>query len=168
MTTDSPTRACPGCGLVLPLSDCSPNPRYHTSPECWQLYGELSAYTVTRVVGGFIHQLAVDAYAAQHAGEQSLPIGVAFALIGLYLTCEKGYSGAQVQHMHMLLARRSKTWPRFTSPSTRGDLTVRDVLQAPPGEQRDEMLRRWGRSIWNAWSQQHARVKDLFEQVMAD
>jgi hypothetical protein len=161
-------RACPGCGVRLPVSEAAPDSRYNASAECWQLYGELAAYTVTRGYVEFIHQLVVDAYAAQHAGEDARPIGVAFALIGLYLACERGYTGRQVQHMHMLLAQRSKTWPRFVPPAHAGSVTVLDVLQARPGEERDATLRRWGQSVWDAWSAEHERVRSLFASVMAD
>jgi Family of unknown function (DUF5946) len=163
-------RQCPGCGVSLPASEAYPDPRYNASAECWQLYGELTAYTVAKgyADGDFIHQLAVDTYAAQHVAENGRPIGTAFALIGLYLAVERGYSGRQVQHVHGLLARRSKTWPRFVPPPHVGDVTILDVMQAPPGEARDTMLRRWARSVWDAWGQEHERVRTLFETVMAD
>lgn len=159
---------CPGCGVRLPVSGAYADERYNASAECWQLYGELTAYTVTRGYGDFIHQLAVDAYGAQHAREDSRPIGLAFALFGLYFAFEKGYSGRQVQHMHMLLARRSKSWPRFPPPGRVGGLTVWDVMQAAPGERRDTMLRHWGQSVWEAWGREHAHVQALVESVMAD
>src|SRR5579871_5906625 len=100
-------RDCPGCGVHLPLVEAEPDPRYNASPECWQIHGELTAYTLTRGNIEFIHQHLVDAYGAQHLVANPRPIGPAFTLIGLYLFCERGYSGRQVQHMHMLLARRS-------------------------------------------------------------
>lgn len=163
---------CPGCGVRLPIiADAQPDARYNASAECWQLYGELTAYTLSRGDwdgGTFIHQLAVDAYGAQHVRENSRPIGPAFALIGLYLTCERGYSGRQVQHMHTLLANRSKTWPRFTPPADRGAVTIADVLRAPEGEPRDAMLRRWGCAVWEAWAPEHERVKALLASVMGD
>ena len=161
-------RDCPGCGVRLPATAAQPDERYNASAECWQLYGELTAYTLTRGYVEFIHQLAVDAYGAQHVGEHARPVGVAFALIGLYFACERGYSGRQVQHMHMLLARRAKTWPQFVPPAHVGPLTVLDVVQAGPGDERDAMLRRWGHSVWDAWGQEHERVKALVESVMAD
>jgi len=161
-------RDCPGCGAHLPVSEAPPDSRYNASPECVWLHGELTAYTVTRGDIAFIHQHLVDAYGAQHVGENARPIGVAFALIGLYLACEKGYTGRQVQHMHMLLANRSKTWPRFTPPLHPGALTVADVMQAPSGEQRDNVLYQWAQSVWDAWSHEHERVRSLFERVMAD
>jgi hypothetical protein len=161
---------CPGCGVRLPVEEGHADERHNASAACWRLYGELNAYTLTRGdrESAFIHPLAVDAYGAQHVRADSPPIGPAFALIGLYLTYERGYSGRQVQHMHVLLARRSKTWPRFMSPPRAGDVTILDVMLVPPGEERDAALRRWGQSAWDAWSIEHERVGTLFETVMAD
>lgn len=164
---------CPGCGARLPINaDAQPGARYNASAECWALYGELTAYTVARGdwdgAGEFIHQLAVDAYGAQHVRENARPIGPAFALIGLYLTCERGYTGRQVQHMHTLLANRSKTWPRFVPLPHAGTLTVAEVVRAPEGEARDAVLRAWGCSVWEAWAPEHERVRALFASVMGD
>ncbi len=165
-------RDCPGCGLHLPMSDAPADERFNASPECWQIYGELTGYTIAAAQAAhdtaFIHQHLVDAYAVQHVGEQVRPMTVAFGLIGLYLACEKGCSGKQVQHMHLLLSRRAKTWPVFTRPAHMEALTVQDVLQAQPGEDRDAMLRRWSQSVWDAWGQEHERVKALIARVMDD
>jgi len=163
-----PCRVCPGCGVCLPVVEAYPDGRYNASAECLRLYGDLSADTLMRGRGEFIHQLAVDTYGAQHVGENARPIGAAFALIGLYFACERGYSGRQVQHMHQLLAQRSKTWPRFVPPPRAGALTVLDVLQADPGDARDALLRRWGQSVWTAWAQEHDRVRALVASVLAD
>lgn len=161
-------RDCPGCGAHLPATDAPTDARYNASAECWQLNGELTVYTLTRGDrdGAFIHQLAVDAYAAQHASEHSKPFGTAFALIGLYFAFERGYTGRQVQHMHMLLARRTKEWPRFAHQGHAGALTVADVMRAEPGDERDQALRRWGRAVWDAWAPDHARVESLIASVM--
>ena len=163
-------RDCPGCGAHLPASQAYTDERFNASAECWQLYGELTGYTVAQAysTGTFLHQLAVDTYAAQHAKDDAPPIGTAFALIGLHFAFERGYSGKQVQHMHMLLARRSKHWPRFAPPHHVGDVTVWDVMQAQPGGQRDTMLRRWGQSVWDAWQAERTRVESLIASVIGD
>lgn len=96
----------------------------------------------------FIHQFIVDAYAAQHANAHSKPISVAFALAGLYLHLERGYSGRQVQQAHMRLAKKKRPWPRFTSSTDRGTMTVADVFRATPGPARDEAIDRWSASVW--------------------
>jgi len=160
-------RDCPGCGVRLPQSEAYPDNRYHASAECWQLYGEVTAYTLTGGDKDFIHRLAVDTYAAQHVAEQGKPIGPAFALIGLYYACKRNYSGRQVQHLHMLLAQRSKTWPRFLPPANVGPVTVLDVVQAQPGAERDAALRRWAQSVWSAWCQEHEQVKTLAARFLA-
>ena len=77
-------------------------------------YEELQCYTLGHGDPGFIHQHVVDAWAAQHADEQTKPIGLTFALIGLYLHVERGFSGRQVQRVHMILSQYERTWPSST------------------------------------------------------
>ena len=71
-------------------------------------YHELSAYTQTHGDLTFIHQHVVDAWAAQHAVEAGKSIGLTFALAGLYLHLERGFSGRQVQRAHMEMGRRKR------------------------------------------------------------
>lgn len=157
-------RECPGCGLWLPTVNGASHPRYNASRECWQLYGELSDYTLTRADDEFIHQHAVDAYAAQHATPTAPAIGAAFALVGLYLTIERGFTGRQVQRAHQLLATRSKSWPRFTSSASAGRRTVADVLREAPGAARDAALHQWAAAVWSAWTPAHPRVAALVRE----
>jgi Family of unknown function (DUF5946) len=126
-----------------------------------EAYNELSYYTLSHGDPCFIHQYIVDAYAAQHADEKSKPIKVAFALIGLYLHIEKHYSGKEVQKAHMRLAKKRKQWPLFDLPAYRGNIGVSDVLRAKPGHERDSAIREWSASVWEAWSESHAKVADL-------
>jgi Family of unknown function (DUF5946) len=126
---------------------------------------ELSAYTLMRGDADFIHQHVVDTFAAQHVTAQSKPIGVAFALIGLYLHLERGYSGRQVQEAHMRLARRRKLWPAFVPPADAGELTVIDVMRSPPGDARDQAIGAWCNSVWNAWHDSHGQIAALLSQL---
>ncbi|HEY8180024.1 MAG TPA: DUF5946 family protein [Candidatus Limnocylindria bacterium] len=126
---------------------------------------ELSAYTLTRGDANFIHQHVVDAFGAQHVTPQSKPIGVAFALIGLFLHLERGYTGRQVQQAHMRLGRRRRQWPAFVPPTHAGDLTVIEVVQSSPGEERDQAIEDWCRAVWNAWRNSHAQVAALLSEL---
>jgi hypothetical protein len=129
-------------------------------------HDELSAYTLMHRSAAFIHQHVVDAFAAQHASTDSKPIGVAFALIGLYLHLERGYTGRQVQLAHMRLARKRKHWPRFEPPAQRGQVTVAEVLQAPPGPERDQAIENWCASVWDAWDgASHEQVATLLHDL---
>ncbi|HTY14899.1 MAG TPA: DUF5946 family protein [Methanoregulaceae archaeon] len=120
---------CPGCHLELPDRHLDPPDRFSASGECWQLFGHLSCYTVSKQDPEFIHQHAVDTYEAQHAGQRTRSITVAFGLFGLYLALEKGFTGRQVQTAHMKLARIRKNWPRPDLPAVPARVTVLDVLQ---------------------------------------
>ncbi|HEY7127357.1 MAG TPA: DUF5946 family protein [Ktedonobacterales bacterium] len=151
---------CPGCGVALASADHTLDASYNASAACVQVYGELSAYTLTLGDAGFIHQFIVDTYAAQHVGPAVKPIRTAFSLIGLYLACERGYTGRQVQHAHMLLARQSKVWPQFRPPPDKATLTVLDVVQAPESA-RQEMIVRWSQAVWDMWKAEHAHVAEL-------
>ncbi len=76
---------CPGCGLQLPDQHLDVPDRFNASGECFCVFSDLQCYTVAKQDPEFIHQHAVDAYEAQHAGGPTRNITVAFGLIGLYL-----------------------------------------------------------------------------------
>jgi hypothetical protein len=129
------------------------------SPD--HLYDELAFYTLAHPSRDFIHQNVVDAYAAQQATETTKPIAVTFALIGLYLCLEHGFTGRQAQLAHMKMARRRKPWLTLPLPEYRGDIQITDVLAAAPGPARDDAIRRWCESVWQSWSHAHSTVAAL-------
>lgn len=135
-------------------------------PSDQDLYNELAYYTLAHGDPAFIHQHVVDAFTAQHADENSKPIGVVFALIGLCLHLEKNFTGRQVQQMHMRLGRYRKQWPRLPLPQERGDITAADVLAAPPGQERDKMIRSWCVSVWQAWRESRPQILDLLKKEL--
>ncbi len=128
---------CPCCGVV----------------DCRARFDELSLYTVAPGRDDFIHQHVVDAYGAQHVNESSKPIAVIFTLMGLYLWLEKGFSGLQVQHMHMVFGKRKWQWPKIEPPRQRIAVNVATVLEAEPGPERDAMIRKWGEAVWSAYAE---------------
>jgi hypothetical protein len=155
---------CPGCRLKLPNQNLVLNDRYNASGECWQLYGELTAYNLSKNDLTFTHQLAVDAYGAQHSGGVTRNITIAFALIGLYLAIERGFTGRQVQRAHMELSKQRHNWPRLEPPNQVCELTVLDVLHAEPGEKRNEMLTVWAEAVWRSWEYKHDWVRNICNQ----
>jgi hypothetical protein len=126
---------------------------------------ELTIYSLMHGDPSFIHQLVVDAYAAQHVTPSSKWIGVAFALIGLYLHIERGNTGREVQRAHIRLARKRREWPVFDPPGERGTLTSVDVMRSPPGPERDQAIEDWCASVWEAWHASHGRVAALLEEL---
>jgi len=127
-------------------------------------YHEVCAYTLTRGDAAFVHQLVVDAWAAQHASPASKPIGVFFALLGLYLHVEHGFTGRAVQKAHMKLAQRPEPWPVGPLPTSRGAVTATDVLAAPPGPARDAAISRWAASVWAPYAYQRETIDALLRR----
>lgn len=130
-------------------------------PTDQEVYDELSFYTLGLRDEAFLHQNIVDAYAAQHVDEQTKPIRTVFALIGLYLTIEKAFTGRQVQQMHMRLAKQRKQWPKLSPPEPTASITVTDILAAAPGEARDRAIRNWCAAVWKTWLQQRSIIVEL-------
>jgi len=133
-----------------------------------EMFYKLSCYTQTHPDPSFIHQYAVDAFAAQYAEGNTKPITLAFALIGLYLYIEKGFTGREVQIAHVKLAKHRKEWPEFDLPAFRGDITLYDVLNAPRGPERDEMIHKWCVSVWDTYSDNHKKVAGLVQAELYD
>jgi hypothetical protein len=131
-----------------------------------EVYNELSYYTLAHPDPAFLHQNIVDAYAAQHADQSTKPIVIVFGLIGLYLHIERGFTGKQVQRAHMRLVKRRKKWPQFVPPKDRGAIGVFAVLAASPGKERDEMIRNWCVSVWEAWKASHDQIRHLVKQEL--
>ena len=127
-------------------------------------FDELCCYTIARGDASFIHQHAVDAFAAQRAHEQTKPIKLTFALVGLYLHVEKQFSGKKVQRVHMSLAKQKRPYPVFPLPRDRGAMTVAEVLAAPVGHERDTAIDAWCSSVWHAFRESHQRVADLLRE----
>jgi len=127
-------------------------------------YHELCAYTLALGDAAFVHQHVVDAWTAQHASPTSKPIGVFFALVGLYLHVERGWTGRAVQRAHMQLAQHPESWPIETLPVARGAITATDVLAAEPGPARDAQITRWAASVWEPLSGSRAGIEALLRQ----
>lgn len=133
-----------------------------TTPEEAAAHHELQAWSLTRGDRAFVHQHVVDAWAAQHAEPDDPAIGLTFALVGLCLHLEYGFTGRQVQLAHMTLARRGgKQWPRFPIPGDRGGVRVTDVMAAPPGPERDRAVDRWCAAVWHAHRDNHGAIRAL-------
>ena len=133
-------------------------------PSPNEAYDELAAYTLSHGDPSFIHQHVVDAWYAQHATADDKPVRLAFALIGLFLYLERGYTGRQVQQVHRVLGNRTPSWPAFPLPATRGAITVADVLTAPAGPARDRAIDEWCRSVWAAFATTWPAVERLLRE----
>jgi hypothetical protein len=131
------------------------------------LYNELACYTLELRDAEFIHQHVVDAYAVQHAGPQTKPIAIVFGLMGLFLHLEKNFTGHQVQRAHMEMARKRKHWTAPPIPQRHSAaIHVGDVLAAPPGTERNAMIRRWCQAVWQDWQHARPQIEALARELL--
>lgn len=159
------TNTCPGCGLKNSSNQIIINGKYNASEECLELYWKLSFYTLSLRDDFFIHQYIVDAYAAQHASIQTKPIKTAFALFGLYLAIEHGYTGKEVQNAHIFLASKNKNWPKFIPPKVKSTLNVLDVIKKSD-DKKEEMIKQWMSDVWNSWKENHTEISKLVKRYI--
>ena len=159
------TTTCPGCGLHLYSPTEGLAGDYNASIACIELLHKLSYYTLDLRDPEFIHQLIVDTYMAQHFGQKVKPIGITFALVGLYLVNEKGYTGKMVQDVHVQLANvnKSKNWPYFPQPTKKASLNVKTVLESPD---KNRAIRDWSESVWEIWKDQKGQIAGLLQQYL--
>ena len=129
-------------------------------------YYELIDYTLSHPEPAFIHQLVVDAFTAQQADNSTKLIAIVFALIGLHLHIDHGYSGKKVQKAHIQLSKRRNHWPVLPLPEERGELTVADVVAAMPGDERDALIESWCTSVWNAYHAVQDHIRDLVQKEL--
>lgn len=153
--------ACPGCGWIAAGDSSGPPPPAATGRACWGRYAELAAWSLALRDPAFLHQHVVDAYPAQHAGPGVKPIQTLFALVGLHLALDRGWTGREVQRAHVALGLGSRDWPVFPPPSRPGWLTAADVLKVAEGPQRVSMVMTWMASVWRAWAPAHEEVRSF-------
>ena len=158
---------CRGCGTRLPVVEANPDARYEASAECFRTYGRLTVYSIAHRSPEFLHQHVVDTYGAQHVSEEAPALMTAFALIGLHLWLERGYTGKQIQATHGRIARVRKNWPRFETPHRDWTMTMLNPLEAPEGPARDAAIEDWARSVWSVWAPLHGEIAALVDEVLA-
>ena len=139
-----------------------------SSPACWRVFGEV----LTREFGDPAwftpHQTTVDAYAAQHPGSpgRRQSQSVALHLTTLGLVFERGFDPADGPELHKRMAHRPEyTW--LEPPSMEGRLTVIDVHAATDSAMHRDLVHRWGRDVWDAWSDHHATIWRWLDQALA-
>lgn len=139
---------CPGCGAVLPRSDGPAHEYIGASPACWAVYGTVLAKEYENADYWPVHGYTVDAYAAQHPGENARRQrqSVALHLVALCLAFEHGLDARELVRARGALADLRRDWPWLDPPSPTGwRLTVHDVARAAGATEHRALVLAWGR-----------------------
>lgn len=160
-----PDHTCPGCGVDLPGID-GPTHRYMTSSAaCWAKYGELLAREYQSPARMAYHQYTVDAFAAQHPGEQSPQAiqSVALHLASMCAVFEFGHAPADSPKLLQRLAATGQ-FHALAPPAQTGSITLLHPLSANNDQEHGERVRAWAHGVWQSWGDHHGQVRSWLHE----
>ena len=105
---------CPGCGWCGPEEDGPVHPYMTASPSCWLRFNAIMAREYETPALMPTHFFSVDAYAAQHPGDQAdrrARQSVWVHLAGLHAVLREGRDPAYRYALLRRLADASNSWP---------------------------------------------------------
>lgn len=155
----SDTEACDGCYAVLPRVD-GPRHRYiGASAACWDIYTKLLA-GVPAVQQTSFQPLVIDAYAAQHPGDDSPQAtqSAAIHLVTLEVILESGVGlehAVAVRTEVVSMGREGDGFPKLDPPQAY-ELTVSDIAAETDPKRRGAVMDRYVETVWSVWNELHA------------
>jgi hypothetical protein len=154
-------KPCYGCGALVPDTNGPTHKYIGASPGCWAIYGEVlvKEYTDRRYYS--IHRLTVDTYAVQHPGTPSRQTiqSVAIHLINLFLALERGYDFERATEAMRQALRHREEYVWLEPPASPGAMTVLDMAKAKNFPEHEGLVKRWAKSVWDAWSPHHETIR---------
>ena len=165
------TKSCPGCKTSFSKGDeNSTHPYIGALPECWKMYGDILAKEYENRDYFTVHRITVDAYASQHIGNQEDRRARQSAnvhLIALYLTFEKDENPKKIIEFLKTATNTKKDWPSLSQRKTPKWMTVKDILPAKTAQEHIELVKKWGKSVWDDYSDIHPEIRDLYHTMLS-
>ena len=94
----------------------------------------------------------VDCYSLQHDRHILSGRSLAAHLTGVCIAVEHGADRSLLRAAQQWLSRTQQI-AKLAVPGRRGDVTINEIITAPP-EERHAIVARWAESVWDAWSAQ--------------
>lgn len=165
---------CYGCfGEFLKSTDYltghSPHPYIGAIHECWLTYSEILAKEFSDCDYFKVHRITVDAYMAQHIGDQKDRRARQSAnvhLIALYLNFAKGLQAPSILNFLKQAAAQKRDWPPVLQIQNPKWLTVNDVIKARNVNEHIKYVTAWGKSVWDAYMDHHENIARLYNDFM--
>lgn len=164
------TRACRGCGAVVPDIDGPVHSYVPSSPGCWTTFGELQADEAQRFRYPPAHRLVVDSYMAQHPGDGSDGRdrqSVFVHLVGLCALLEHSLPDSYATGLlGQVIRRRRGDFPILLRTDEPGSLTLLHMVGAADLDDYEQRAREWAAAVWGAWSDQHVLIRTALHSVL--
>jgi hypothetical protein len=155
---------CPDCGAEYARLNGPTHAYLGGTPACWAAFNEVLAREFQDAAYFSIHRLTVDAYTAQHPGNQTdrrAAQSVNIHLTALYLVIEENREFLYASKALGILANNQKDKFKELAPPHPSDyaLTVKDVLNAETAYDHKKVVRAWAEDVWRAWAPHHDTIR---------
>ncbi|MFO0958655.1 MAG: DUF5946 family protein [Isosphaeraceae bacterium] len=153
---------CVGCGGLFPEADGPTHPYLESSPGCAAACGEVFACHYSEMPSfADVYRLANDAYAVQHPGGTSRRAiqSVVIHLIRLCLVFEHNLPPERANDAVLAAGRRKSEFTWLERPATMGGSLWPISGQGLSTGENGELVRRWAREAYSAWSMHHATIR---------
>lgn len=163
-----PQTRCVGCDALVPETSGSTHAYLHSSPGCWQTFGEVQADESRRFGYPPVHRLVVDAYAAQHPGDGSDRRdrqSVFVHLVALCAVLERRLPPATATRLLGALVRGRPDFPVLSRAGGPGSLTVLHMLGAADVVDYERRAHEWAAAVWESWAEQRDAIRRALAQT---
>lgn len=162
---------CPGCHARVEAGG-GPVHRYiGASPGCWDVYTRLLAGEPPMREGS-LHPLIVDAYAAQHPGDDSPQATQSVAVHLVVLEAVLGHGmrldmAVPIRIATVETGRRGYGFPKLEPVPQSWDLTIADVAGEETEAERGAAGDRYVPSVWETWKALHGRLIEDWHRTVS-
>ena len=163
--------ACPQCGVDLPEYDGPTHRYFGASPACWAAYGKILEREYANPAFFKNHRMTVDAYALQHAGDDSPQAiqSVNIHLISATLIFKYKATANTALHAIRDISKSAKAdsnlFKWLNPPHYLGAITVADIVPLTQLDDHLNYVENWAKTTWQAWSQHHNIAENHLRQV---
>ena len=108
-----------------------------------------------------LHRLTVDAYAAQHPGENGPQArnSVGIHLSRLALLLDEGWAMERANDAMVSITAKKREYPWLSPPELDQVGTFLPVLGAVGSSAHETAVWKWASGVWHAWEPHHETVK---------
>lgn len=164
------TKTCFGCLAKFKKTTDTPIPHPYIGAiaECWDVYCDILNKEFSNPAYFKVHRTTVDAYAAQHIGNQDDRRARQSAnvhLIALYLTFSQKASHEKVLTFIRNATKIKRDWPPLIQRKTPEWLTVQDIVKADSPSSHAHLVTRWGQSVWEAYADCHQGIINTYKSM---
>lgn len=167
------TSPCPDCGGKFEAVDGVTHAYLGAAAGCWGAFNSVLAREFQDAAYFSVHRFTVDAYTAQHPGDQAdrrAAQSVNIHLAALCTLIEQERDIAYIPRLLKTLANNYKDQFEPLPPPAPDAyaLTVKDVLKAENAQQHCKIVRAWAQDVWRAWEPHHETARSLVKRVNAN